>query len=409
MSNPTYIDLFAGAGGLSEGFIRAGYKPVTHVEMDTNACETIKTRLSYHFLNRNGGIGLYNQYLLKEITREKLYSSVPQSLLNTVINCEISNKTIHEVFELIDKKLGNKELDVIIGGPPCQAYSLIGRARDTNNMNRDKRNFLFKYYAEFLKHYRPKYFVFENVTGLLSAKNYLNQMINLFQSKKVGYSVEYRVLDSSNYDVVQNRKRVIVIGKQTDRSFEFPIPESKPNNWKTRQHIFSDLPEIIPGEYSDWIDYSGDTNSYLTDHFIRNGSPFVTQHIARPHNQRDLEIYRIAIEKWLNEGERLHYNELPAKLKTHKKEDIFLDRFKVVNHDGLSHTMVAHIAKDGHYYIYPDLNQIRSISVREAARIQSFPDDFFFEGGRTAAFRQIGNAVPPLMAQAFARKLKELF
>jgi len=406
MSNPTYIDLFAGAGGLSEGFIRAGYKPVAYVEMDANACETIKTRLSYHFLNRNNRSGLYDNYLLKEISKETLYSSIPQSLLKTVINWEISNKTIQEIFDQIDKKLGKKDLDVIIGGPPCQAYSLIGRARDENNMNLDKRNFLYKYYAEFLKHYRPKYFVFENVTGLLSAKNYLNQMIDLFQSKKIGYSVAYRVLDSSNYGVIQNRKRVIVIGKQTDRSFEFPIPESKPNNLKTRQHIFSDLPVIIPGEYSTWIDYSGDTNSYLTDHFIRNGSPFVTQHIARPHNQRDLAIYRIAIEKWLNEGERLRYNELPSNLKTHKKEDIFLDRFKVVNHDGLSHTMVAHIAKDGHYYIYPDMNQVRSISVREAARIQSFPDDYFFEGGRSTAFKQIGNAVPPLMAYAIAKELK---
>jgi DNA (cytosine-5)-methyltransferase 1 len=122
---------------------------------------------------------------------------------------------------------------------------------------------------------------------------------------------------------------------------------------------------------------------------------------------RDLEIYTIAIEKWLNDRKRLNYKDLPLNLQTHKNKESFLDRYKVIDPIGHSHTIVAHISKDGHYYIYPDLNQIRSISVREAARIQSFQDNYFFEGGRTAAFRQIGNAVPPLMANQIAKKLKE--
>src|SRR6185436_4554924 len=126
------------------------------------------------------------------------------------------------------------------------------------------------------------------------------------------------------------------------------------------------------------------------------------------HNERDLEIYAIAIDKWIHGKERLKYDKLPRRLQTHNKKDIFLDRFKVVDPAGHSHTVVAHIAKDGHYYIFPDLKQVRSISVREAARIQSFPDDYFFEGGRTAAFKQIGNAVPPLMAGSIAKKIKEL-
>ena len=117
--------------------------------------------------------------------------------------------------------------------------------------------------------------------------------------------------------------------------------------------------------------------------------------------------YKIAINKW-EKKERLRYPDLPDILKTHKNEKSFVDRFKVVDPNGFSHTMVAHIAKDGHHYIYPDRKQVRSISVREAARIQSFPDDFFFEGGRSAAFRQIGNAVPPLMASAIANKMINL-
>jgi DNA (cytosine-5)-methyltransferase 1 len=136
--------------------------------------------------------------------------------------------------------------------------------------------------------------------------------------------------------------------------------------------------------------------------------------VARPHTKQDKEIYRIAVDKWNNYKERLNYNDLPERLKTHKNRTSFHDRFKVVAADQYhSQTVVAHIAKDGHYYIHPDISQNRSISVREAARLQSFPDDYYFEGvkeksNRTAAFKQIGNAVPPLMAETIGKKLKSL-
>ena len=146
-------------------------------------------------------------------------------------------------------------------------------------------------------------------------------------------------------------------------------------------------------------------NEYLKKTETRNGIDYTTQHITRNHNDRDLEIYSIAIDKWLNDRQRLKYNDIPKKLQTHKNTEAFLDRYKVIDPTGHSHTVVAHIAKDGHYYIYPDLKQVRSISVREAARIQSFPDDYFFEGGRTAAFKQIGNAVPVNMAYAIGAQI----
>ena len=128
-------------------------------------------------------------------------------------------------------------------------------------------------------------------------------------------------------------------------------------------------------------------------------------HVSRPHRKHDLEIYRIAVTH-KNNGYNIKYNELPKRLKTHKNETGFLDRFKVVNFASAnSHTIIAHIAKDGHYYIHPDLKQNRSLTVREAARIQTFPDDFIFEGSRTSQFRQIGNAVPPILSKIIAETI----
>jgi len=276
-------------------------------------------------------------------------------------------------------------------------------------MRWDKRNFLFRFYAQFLIRYQPKYFVFENVLGLLTAGNarYLNEMIDLFNS--IGYSVaEPAVLNAEEYGVLQRRRRVIIIGQRGKKKFLFPSPKKMENIWQTKKDLFFDLPKLNPGDELPVAKYTQLINGYLKETEIRNGVDFVTQHITRNHNERDLEIYSLAIDKWLNDKKRLKYNELPERLQTHKNTSAFLDRYKVVDPTGHSHTVVAHIAKDGHYYIYPDPSQVRSISVREAARIQSFPDDYFFEGGRTAAFKQIGNAVPPLMANAIARKIQEI-
>jgi DNA (cytosine-5)-methyltransferase 1 len=406
MKNLNYVDVFAGAGGLSEGFIREGYTPVAHVEMNKEASDTLKTRLAYHHLVSEKKSDVYFAYLNNKITREDLWNSVPSNLLNSVVTNEISNKTIDSIFENIDNQLGSKKVDLIIGGPPCQAYSIVGRSRDPNGMRGDKRNYLFRHYIKFLERYKPKYFVFENVLGLLSAGNskYLKEMLDLFA--EIGYAADYKVLNAEDYGVLQRRRRVVIIGRKGKKKFLFPEPEKMENSWQTKKDLFSDLPSLKPGQEMDITKYTKPINEYLKQTAVRNGVDFVTQHITRNHNERDLEIYSIAIDKWLHDKKRLKYDELPKRLQTHKKNKIFLDRYKVIDPSGHSHTVVAHIAKDGHYYIYPDLKQIRSISVREAARIQSFPDDYFFEGGRTAAFKQIGNAVPPLMAQAIAKKLK---
>ncbi len=414
MEELNYIDLFAGAGGLSEGFIRAGFNPIAHVEMNKDACDTIKTRTAYHWLKENGQSEIYYDYLKSETkNKEELWKKVPENLINSVINKEISEKSLPEIFEVIDRELGDKEVDVIIGGPPCQAYSVAGRARDPHGMKKDQRNFLYKYYVEFLKRYQPKMFVFENVPGILTAKNGVH-LENIFKAvRKAGYELslptnKQQFLNAKNFGVLQDRKRVIIIGWKQELNLNYPDFEENEPQYEVLKDLFSDLKKLQNGEGTlNAVDYAKPTTDYLEQAKIRNGLDIVTQHIARPNNENDLEIYRIAVDEW-NKGQRLNYATLPSRLIKHNNTKSFTNRFQVVNGQGVSHTVVAHIAMDGHYYIHPDKKQNRSITVREAARIQSFPDDYFFEGSRTAAFKQIGNAVPPLMAEKIAEKIKEM-
>ena len=404
-----YIDLFAGAGGLSEGFIRAGFNPVAHVEMNKDACDTLKTRTAFHYLKENNRLNEYNDYLKGKITRDDLWSRIPTHLIKSVINKVISPETLPSIFEIIDIELGSKKVDLVIGGPPCQAYSVAGRARDPKGMVDDPRNHLYKHYVAFLERYKPNMFVFENVPGILSANNgqYLELIFKAV--KDAGYDLDKKVLNAKNFGVLQDRKRVIIIGWKQELNLKYPSFEDKINQYEVLKDLFSDLPKIKSGQ-GEWrtSKYSKKTTSYLDISKIRNGLNFVTQHISRFNNENDLEIYRIAVEKWVNEGKRLNYAELPERLIKHNNTKSFKNRFQVVNHKGVSHTVVAHICADGHYYIHPDINQNRSISVREAARIQSFPDNYFFESSRTTAYKQIGNAVPVLMAEGIANKIKEM-
>lgn len=403
MKKMTFIDLFAGAGGLSEGFVKAGFEPIAHVEMDAHACRTLETRNYYYSLKKANKLQVYYDYLLGNISHKDLSESVLNRLDN-VINASIGDDNT-SIFNRIDELTKGREVDLIIGGPPCQAYSVVGRHRINKLEADDPRNLLYRQYARFLKKYNPKVFVFENVLGILSAEEgrYFNNIKVYFRT--LGYELESRVLNTSDYGVLQNRKRVIIIGWKKGSDFSYPelIAESNPY---TVADILEDLAYLKPGDQNNITNYASDTNEYLEKSAIRNGADFVTQHVARTHNDRDLEIYKIAIDKWLNGKERLKYGDLPERLKTHKNQNSFVDRFKVVDINSYSHTVLAHIAKDGHYYIYPSTEQVRSLSVREAARIQSFPDDYFFEGGRSAAFKQIGNAVPPLMALKIAEEIK---
>ncbi|MNK17773.1 Modification methylase HaeIII [compost metagenome] len=384
MKKLRFIDLFAGAGGLSEGFVRAGFTPIAHVEMNKDACDTLRTRTAFHWLKEEGRVEEYYDYLKGTITRDELWAKIPSHLIKSVINTEISEETLPTIFERIDAELGNKKVDLVIGGPPCQAYSVAGRVR--KDMTNDPRNHLYKHYVKFLKKYQPKMFVFENVPGILTAKNghYLDLIFEAV--REAGYELDKKVLNAQNFGVLQDRKRVIIIGWKNDLNIEYPEFNKVEMEFEIAKHLFSDLPKIKSGQ-GNWgiSQYAGASNSYLKNSGIRNGIGFTTQHISRFNNENDLEIYRIAVEKWVNDGKRLNYGELPPELIKHNNTETFKNRFQVVNHKGVSHTVVAHICADGHYYIHPDISQNRSITVREAARIQSFPDDYFFESSRTAA------------------------
>lgn len=413
-----FIDLFAGAGGLSEAFIREDFNPIAHVEMDEAACYTLKTRTAFHYLKSINKTEEYLKYLKGEIDRNTLYSLIPKEEMDAVINFALSDENNETIFEKIDKQLRGKKVDLIIGGPPCQAYSLAGRSRSSDGMKSDPRNYLFIQYSKYLEKYHPKLFVFENVLGLRSAGGgkYFEEMKVEFD--RIGYEVKDFLLNAKDFGVLQNRRRIILIGYKKGLKFTIPDLTSKDKTNDTSysvNSIFEDLPALNAGEGKDKNNcYATPINDYLKKSEIRNGIDVLTQHVSRPNTDQDKEIYRIAVEKW-KEKERLNYLHLPDRLKTHKNEKSFTDRFKVVAGDlQNSQTVVAHISKDGHYYIHPDINQNRSITVREAARLQSFPDNFYFEGvkegaNRTAAFKQIGNAVPPLMARNLANMIKYLF
>ncbi len=413
------LDLFSGAGGLSEGFFRTDATFVGHVEADKHACDTLKTRTAYWNLKKQNKLNIYYNYLLKKINRDKLWEISGVSDSKDVINTKIGDDTFSEIVTTVKENLQKKKkknIDLIIGGPPCQAYSIVGRARMKEKVSCDPRNLLYQYYVRFLKEFQPKMFVFENVPGLRTAGGgqYFQDLKKALDS--AGYHIELDELIASDYGVLQNRKRIIIIGwrkTKEKKEYSYPAFEKIENKYLVKD-VLDDLPKTRPAKMIEGQGkYRTETNEYLQMAKIReDGFDILTQHETRMHNERDLEIYKEAIKSWHKNKKRLCYAELAKRrpeLITHKNTHSFTNRFNVIKaNEKASHTILAHMAMDGHYYIHPDIKQLRSLSVREAARLQSFPDDFYFEGPRTAQFRQIGNAVPPKMAEQIAKGIKKI-
>ena len=389
----TFIDLFAGCGGLSEGFYRMGFKALAHVEIDHWACESLRARMHH--------------YGYKNVDEE-------------VIEHDI---TADDIIERINGAVKGREIDIIIGGPPCQAYSTAGRVRDGKKMASDPRNYLFESYVRILEHYLPKFFVFENVTGLLSAKvngsPILPKVLNALGNKyKVIGNPDVLIHNTADYGVPQLRKRVIIMGVRNDIDKDVMqlYSDVVKTHWNpevpaiqrigrtqfvnVRQAI-GDLPPVEPGDDASTTNFSYPCDN---DFLKRIGSPGIhplMDHIARRHNDLDRERFQVMIHNQWSFGR--FRREMPQY--EHEHARVFDNSYVVQWWDLPSKTILAHIYKDGFQFIHPDEVQRRTFTVREAARIQSFPDDFEFKGSRGEKYKQIGNAVPPLFAEALAKSI----
>ena len=397
------VDLFSGCGGLSEGFEKSGaYNSLAFVEWEEQPCLTLIKRLSNKWGYKNP---------------EKIVLQFDMQRTEDLIHGCNRDKVFAENKGL-DEIVGKNIVDIIIGGPPCQAYSIAGRVRDGNGMQNDYRNFLFESYLEIVRHFRPKIFVFENVEGILSAQpggiNITQRITENFS--KIGFKIidnlrKFALLNAADYGVPQNRKRVIIIGVDVNQIKSAPdfalvdfytniLPSLKSSKRKTVKDALIDLPEIFP--FPSPRIHNGRKNSHNA-----NGSN-ILNHIPRFHSIRDIEIFQeLALDKKEN---TFKYPNTEALIefyyqKTGKKSNFH--KYHVLEFDKPSNTIPAHLFKDGLRHIHPDPSQARSITPREAARLQGFDDDFEFIGSMGDQFKMIGNAVPPPLAECIAKAVKE--
>jgi DNA (cytosine-5)-methyltransferase 1 len=405
----TVIDLFAAPGGLSLGFEMAGFEVLAGVDVDPAGMETY----SHNFPG--------SRAILRDI--RQLES--------------------RELMRLAGVSEG--QVDVIIGGPPCQGFSTIGRVKIaslvktgvwnhlTNSHPRfidDPRNILYKEFMRIVRDLKPQFVVMENVPGMMSYRNgeIVREILEDFEA--IGYRAQAKVLNAADYGVPQIRKRIIFVATRIEKApIRFPRPthgetgaksllkyliEEDPENsgsatlrpYVTVWEAIGDLPDPVPGRHGLADAPLPYDKPPLSDYqkFVRewNGGPpdgMVHNHVARQHSERDVKTFQV-----LKEGQ--WWRDLPAEIKKlyGYRDDIFHDKMKKLVRNAPSWTITAHLYKDGYMYVHPV--QPRTITVREAARLQSFPDKFIFRGSRTEQFKQVGNAVPPLMARAIAIEIK---
>jgi len=394
-----FIDLFGVPGGLSLGFKMAGMNPVGTLDNFHDGLDTF----SFNF---------------------------PEVDEKNIVEADASKPYALELFR---KETGLKkgEVDVIAGGPPCQGFSVTGRIKIASLVKNgersgrskdprfidDHRNYLYKMFVKFVKHYRPKIFVMENVPGMISYKNgsVMEQIMEDF--KKIGYKkIRWMKLNAADYGAPQNRKRIFFVGSINEKfNFSWPVKThskkitNSAKKSRMRKHVsvrqaIGDLPRIgIPNKNLREKDNPISYGKPVTDFQIwarKKSNGIINNHVTRWHRPIDLKIFSV-----MKQGG--YWEDIPISLrkKIGYSNKSFLDKWKRLSYDKPSWTVVAHLHKDGYMFIHP--TQKRTISVREAARLQSFPDHFVFSGFKTSQFKQVGNAVPPLLAKAVGKEIKK--
>lgn len=507
------IDIFAGPGGLGEGFSafinpqtnQRKFKIVLSIEKDFYAHQTLKLRSFFRQFPLGQVPAEYYDFVKGQISQEELFEKWPKQSKEAndeAWMAELGDGKNAASNSIVDKRItkalnGHKDW-LLIGGPPCQAYSVVGRSRRREiflDEKKDERVGLYKQYLRILAVHNPAIFVMENVKGLLSAKTEQNsvfsKILNDLAYPVDAYASEYKnngkqldcpgykiyslvaeprgydlygnpdfhfqdfVIHSEKYGVPQTRHRVILLGIRNDIDLQPKILESKREvpvssvlsglprlrsslskvedsgeNWKAAigrilekgilvgvdkdvtHEIIKKLDKISfprTGSGKDFCAFKRISVKYRPDWYLDEKLEGVCNHASRGHMEDDLLRYFFVscfakVKKRSPKLEDFPVALLPAhkNVKAGVEDQKFADRFRVQLWDNPSKTITSHISKDGHYYIHPDATQCRSFTVREAARIQTFPDNYYFCGPRTSQFIQVGNAVPPLLANQIA-------